>query len=148
MKDSKTIIGSSIIYNWYEDVETLIQAYAEYTTALIKASKQESEDAETEQIEQYSNLIRKQLIKVHMRSNSILSSLGKERPDSMNTSYNNAKKEYIIKGETIEKYLEEIQTLMLDDTISKIVNNSEQIIQNVFSEQRNTDSNDSGNNIE
>jgi len=147
MRDSKAVIGSSIIYNWYEDVETLIQGYAEYSTALIKASKQESEDSETEQIEQYSNFIRKQFIKVHMRSKSILTSLGKGKSKVMEESYKKIKEQYIIKGDTIENYIQELQNLMLDDTISQIINNSEQIIQNVFSEQRDTNNNSSGSNL-
>lgn len=148
-KDVKLQLGSSIVYNWYSEFETLFQYYSDYVVYLIEASIDEESDNNVN-IKDASDQMRKFIIQNYLRSVSIFDSLNIDMDKDVTNIYNkisgkSKNTELILRREDVEGYISLMQKHILKDSLMKLVNNSSAILEDLYGDTATGDTTDTGN---
>ena len=151
--DEKRIAGANYIISFFNDIESLNQAFAAYTNvnlelvARVGKDKLESgqvakgtlQQGDKDVIIQSVQTTRYWVHKIYIQYISICSATKQQEDPEVATTYGKIKNEFIIKAEDLEQFTILMNKFLLNKVITELLSTSQQYITQLYkNEQRDT----------
>lgn len=143
--DEKKYAAASYIINFYQSVDELTKIYATYSNVILELINRIGKENLKEQINQASmDDTEKQVLmntlanvrywihKVWIQYKSIIGSINKEDEQNLQETYDKIKNDFVIELQDFEKLTEGLNKFLLQEIVDKLLQNSDQYIQELY----------------
>ena len=145
MKETKTDkqqAGASYIISFYNNIEALNDTFSQYLCILLDYQNQypnaeKADDAAKTEIKQYMQNVRFVMNKAYIQYKTIAQSLKIKESKTISDIYNQTKEKFLIPQDIIEKFVIEINTILVNNVIQELLETSKSTIQSLVDDGRN-----------
>jgi len=137
--DEKKNAAASYIMTFYQEVQAVKQTYAAYLDLILDLQLSygvegisKLEDDQKDTVKSAIKQLRYLVIQSMTSYKAITQSTKKDINKKLQQSYDNIKKDYIIKIKDIELFTEELNRALLDQVITNLLKTSEDIISDIY----------------
>lgn len=138
-QDEKKITAASYIYQFYSEIQNLNHEYSNYLNIMLELENKYSSNVEKNASDEEKNFIKIQIQKVRYSTHqtyihylSITKGLNKNPDNKIVKSYDLIKKQFMINREELEKYVTNINAVLVLEVIKNLLESSQDLIQEIY----------------
>lgn len=140
MNNEKETTGASYIINFYREVQILTHNYANYTNLLLEVENKYGKEAKniepevTNIITQQTQEVRLGITKTYIQYKSILlgAKINDENFKELEKAYLEMKTNFVIKRETLEKYIINLNAALVKEVIQTLLTSGENLFKEIY----------------